>query len=154
VVNGFTDASVQQIPELNSLLVQTIDRVAGDQGLVLFNLDEQTVTGLPVPDGFTTVAPLNDGTTPCCLVTRKLIARTLKQGAASVVIYDLITGDIEPVPLPDGITSIGPPPAANGGGGAAANPPRLILSNSRANTVSAVAYNGNRQAGIIVVRVH
>jgi uncharacterized protein (TIGR03437 family) len=151
-VNGFTDASVQQIPELNSLLAQTIDRLAGDQGLILFNLDEQKTTNLPVPDGFTTVANLDDGATACCLVTRKLAGRALKQGGSSVAIYDLITGDVTVAPNPEGITSVGFPPAANPGGNAAPAG-SLIFANARANTISAVAYNGNRQAGIIVVRV-
>jgi hypothetical protein len=145
-VNGFVDATVLQIPELNSVLAQTIYKVAGDQGLILFNLDLQTATNLPVPDGFTTVAGVDDGASICCLVTRKIVGKALKQGGSSLVIYDLVTGDLTVVPNPEGITSIGP---ANGAAAAAG----LAFSNSRANTVSAVAYNGNRQAGIIVVRV-
>jgi uncharacterized protein (TIGR03437 family) len=47
------------------------------------------------------------------------------------------------------ISSAGPPP----GPGQGAAGPRLILANSRANTVSAVAYTNNRQVGIMVVRV-
>jgi uncharacterized protein (TIGR03437 family) len=150
-VNGFTDASVQQVPELNALLAQAIDKTAGDQGLVLFNLDLQTVTNLFVPDGFTTVAALNDGTTVCCLATRKLVGRALKTGGANVVVYDLVTGDITVVANPDGVTHFGPPPAANPTAAAAAG--LLMSGNARANTVNGVAYNGQRQAGIIVVRI-
>jgi hypothetical protein len=145
-VNGFTDASVQQIPEQNSLLAQSIDKTAGDQGLVLFNLDLHTAANLFVPDGFTTVTALNDGTTVCCLATRKLVGRALKSGAANVVIYDLVTGDITVVPNPNGVTHFGPPAAAN-------QPPGLFSANARANTVSGVAYNGAKQAGIMVVRI-
>lgn len=108
-VSGFTDATLQQIPEANSLLVQTISRLAGDEGFVLFNLDRQTVASLPLPDGFASVANLDDGATVCCLATHKLAARALKQGGSNGVIYDLVTGDVVVVANPDGVTSVGPP---------------------------------------------
>ncbi len=145
-VNGFSDATLQQIPELNSLFAQTTNRAAGDQGLLLYNLDLQTVTNLPVPDGFTTVAPLEDAGTVCCLATRKIVARALKQGASNLVIYDLISNELTVVPNPEGVTSFGPPQAAGTAG-------RLISANSSANTAYAVTYNGNRQTGIMVVRI-
>jgi hypothetical protein len=147
-VNGFTDATLQQIPDLNSLLVQTVSRAAGDQGLLLFNLDEQTVMHLPVPEGFTTVNNLGDAGTVCCLATRKLVGRAMRQGGSAIVIYDLLTNDIMVAPNPEGITSTGPPPGLAGVAAA-----RLILANSRANTVAAVAYSGGRQAGIMVIRI-
>jgi uncharacterized protein (TIGR03437 family) len=148
-VNGFSDASLQQVPELNSLLAQTVNRVAGDQGLLLFNLDRQTVTNLPVPEGFTSIAPLQDGAAICCLTTRKIIARALKQGGSNLVIYDLLSNELAVVPNPEGVTSFGPPPAPQ----AVGTPARLISANSRANTAYAVTYNGNRQTGIMVVRI-
>jgi hypothetical protein len=150
-VNAFVTGSLQEIPEINSLLVQTIDKAAGDQGFVLFNLDAGTVTNLPLPDGFVTVNNLADAGTPCCLATRKLVARALKAGGSSVVIYDLVTGDVVVVPNPDNVTSIGPP--AGAAATANANAARLVLANSQANTVSAVAYNGTRQVGIVVIRI-
>jgi hypothetical protein len=149
-VNAFGTATLQEIPEINSLLAQTIDKTAGDQGFVLFNLDAQTVSNLPLPDGFVTVTNLDDGTTVCCLATRKLVARALKAGGSSVVIYDLATGEVVVVPNPDNVTGIGPPA---GGGAQALTAARLVLANSQANTVSAVAYNANRQVGIIVIRI-
>jgi uncharacterized protein (TIGR03437 family) len=152
-VNAFVTATVQQIPEINSLLVQAIDKTAGDQGFVLFDLDAQTVTNLPLPDGFVTVNNLTDGASVCCLATRKLVARALKAGGSSVVMYDLVTGDVLVVPNPDNVTGIGPPPAANGGGAQAATAGRVVLANAQANTVSAVGYNGNRQVGIILIRI-
>jgi hypothetical protein len=154
-VNAFGTATLQQIPEMNALLAQSVDKIAGDQGFVLFNLDAQTVSNLPLPDGFVTVTNLDDGATVCCLATRKLVARALKAGGSSVVIYDLVTGDVVVAPNPDNVTGIGPPAATGNGGGAAAaaNPARLVLANSQANTVSAVAYNGNRQVGIIVIGI-
>jgi uncharacterized protein (TIGR03437 family) len=162
-LNGFSDASLQQIPQLNALFAQTIDKIPGDDGLILFNLDLQTVQNLAVPDGFTTVAALEDNGAVCCLATRKLLARALKQGGASLVIYDLLTNELAVAPNPEGVTSFGPPPAAaNAGGGAgnggagvnaAAAAARVVSSNPRANTAYAIAYNGNRQAGIMVVRI-
>ena len=152
VTGGFIDTTLQQIPEVNSLLAQSINRVAGDQGLVLINLELASVVNLPVPDGFTTVTPLSDGAAVCCLATRKLAARALKQGGSAVVIYDLITGDIAVPQNPDGVTSVGPP--ASQGAAPATMPDRLILANARANTIAAVAYNGHRQVGIVVIRVH
>jgi hypothetical protein len=207
-VSGFTDASLRKIPSVNSLLATTIDKIAGDQGLVLFNLDLQSAKALPVPAGFTAVEELDDGGTPCCLATRKLVARATKTGGSSLVIYDLNTNDILLVDNPQGITSIGPAPvqraAAGGGGGTTPTPPgggtpgtpggggggggttptppgggtpvppvtpvapggaglpaaqpavRVTAVNPRANTVAAVAYGGpqgNRQVGVIVVRI-
>jgi len=153
-LNGFTDSTLQQIPQLNALLAQTIDKTAGDEGLILFNLDLQTVQSLAVPDGFTTVAALEDNGAVCCLATRKLLARATKQGGASLVVYDLQTNELAVASNPDGVTSFGPPPGGGANAGAnAANAARVISSNARANTAYAVAYTGNRQVGIMVVRI-
>ena len=56
-VTAFTNATLLEIPEINSLLVQTFDKLAGDQGFVLFNLDAQTAKNLPLPEGFASVGP-------------------------------------------------------------------------------------------------
>jgi uncharacterized protein (TIGR03437 family) len=149
-VTAFTNGALQQLPETNSLLVQTIDRVAGDQGFVLFNLDAQTAANLPLPDGFVSVASLADGATVCCFATHKLIARAVKPGGSAAVIYDLVTGDVNVVTNPDNVTSIGPAAAP---AGAAVTAARVVLANAMANTISAVAYNGNRQVGIMVIRI-
>lgn len=146
-VTGFTDSSVQQIPNLVSLFAQNIGKTAGDDGFTLFDLNALTATALPVPDGYDTLAPLNDGTTVCCLATRKLVLRALKPGGSAVAIYDLSDGAMSLVEGPQGITSIGPAAAAAGANG------RLISANARANTVYAVAYRGPKQAGIIVIHV-
>ncbi|MCU1235332.1 MAG: hypothetical protein JWP63_3299, partial [Candidatus Solibacter sp.] len=103
----------------------------------------QTAANLPLPDGFATVASLADGTTVCCFATHKLIARAVKQGGSAAVIYDLVTGDVNVVTNPENVTSIGPP----------AGQSRVVLANAMANTISAVAYNGNRQVGIMVIRI-
>ena len=145
-VNAFVNATVHQIPEINALLAQSVDKAAGDQGFVLFNLDAQTVANLPLSDGFTTVANLDAGTVVCCLATRKVVARALQHGGSSAVICNLATGDVAVVANPDGVTGIGPPAAPGGGA-------RVVLTNAQANTVSAVAYANNRQVGIVVIRV-
>jgi uncharacterized protein (TIGR03437 family) len=146
-VKGFTDASVLQVPALVGLFAQNINKTAGDDGFSLFDLDAQTVTNIPVPDGYDTLAPLNDGATVCCLATRKLVLRALKQGGSAVAIYDLAAGTTTVVEGPQGVTSIGPATAAAGANG------RLVAANARANTVYAVAYRGAKQAGIIVIHV-
>jgi hypothetical protein len=137
-------------------------------------------------------------TTPCCLATRKLVARALRTGAAGIAVYNLVNNDVVAAPLPQGVTSIGQPvaaaqgggqtpgggqgpgggqipggqipggqipggqipggqlPGAGGEGGAPAVATvqgGLVSANVRANTVAAVAYNGARQVGIIVIRV-
>jgi len=56
-VTAFTNATLLEIPEINSPLVQTFDKLAGDQGFVLFNLDAQTAKNLPLPEGFASVGP-------------------------------------------------------------------------------------------------
>ncbi|MEO8370100.1 MAG: IPT/TIG domain-containing protein [Candidatus Solibacter sp.] len=150
-VTAFTSGTLQQIPEMNSLLVQTFDKVGGDQGFVLFNLDTQLAANLPLPEGFASVATLNDNGSVCCLATRKLISRAIKPGGSSVVVYQLGTGDVAVVPNPDNVTSLGPAVAANGAN--AANAARVVIANAQANTISAVAYNGNRQVGIVVIRI-
>jgi len=144
--SGFSNAVVQQVPQANWLQVQGIDKTAGDQGLVLFDLDQQTATNLFVPADYTTVGFLDDGATICCLTTRKLVARALKAGGSSMVVYNLATGDLTVVPSPAGVTSVGPPPGATTAAG-------RVFSNARANTVSAVAYAGQKQAGIIIIRI-
>ena len=145
-VTAFTNATILPIPEVNSLLVQTFDKLAGDQGFILFDLDAQTAGNLPLPDGFTSVASLNDGTTVCCLATRTLTARALKQGGSNVVVYRLDTGDVVVVSNPANVTNVGPPAGAAAGS-------RVVIANALANTVSAVAYINNRQAGILVIRI-
>ncbi|HEY1496257.1 MAG TPA: hypothetical protein VGF49_17015 [Candidatus Solibacter sp.] len=152
-VSAFTSATLQPIPENNSLLVQAIDKLAGDQGFVLFNLDTQTAASLPLPDGFASVTNLDDGNTVCCFATRKLIARAVKQGGSSAVIYDLVSGDVNVVANPGPVTSIGPPANPAPGNGGAVTAARLVLANARANTISAVAYTNNRQVGIMVIRI-
>jgi hypothetical protein len=151
-VTAFTSGTLLEIPEINSLLVATFDKLAGDQGFVLFNLDAQTAKNLPLPDGFASVANLNDGAAVCCLATRTLVARAVKQGGSNVVAYRLATGDVVVVPNPQNVTSVGPP-AASAAGANAVTAARVVIANAQANTISAVGYANNRQVGILVIRI-
>ncbi|MCL5745811.1 MAG: hypothetical protein M1541_18120, partial [Acidobacteria bacterium] len=149
----------------------TSGRVAGNAGVVLFDLAAAQVRVLPVPDGFAAISEV--GVFPA---TRKLVARGFLQGNAGsqLLIYDLNSGDLTGiVPNPDGVAFIGPRPAAavtppgpgtpgggagagGGGGGAAAalNAATLITANPKANTVSAVALDADgKQVGVVVARI-
>jgi hypothetical protein len=174
-VNGFTDASMRQVPEINSVLASATRTLAGDQGLLAFNLDQQTVSVLSVPDGYVTVSTLDDAGTPCCIATHKIVARAFKAGGTAIVMYNLTTNDVVLVPNPDGVVSIGALPRAAAGGGQGQVPPGqgqggqlpgaggagaavavapLVSANFNANTVSGVAFSADgKQAGIVVVRI-
>lgn len=157
-ISGFE--TLRPIRDLSMLVGAATDTVQGDQGLVLFDLDQAVSRALPVPVDFTTVSELG-----VLVTTRKMIGRAMRTGASELVIYDLMMGDIIPVPNPQGIASIGPPPRQQqqtpagpgtpqlpGGGQAAIS--RLMSVNQKANTVSAVGYNAaGRQVGVVVVRV-
>ena len=148
-VDGFQ--GLRPVPALSALLGPAVGRAAGDQGLVLFKLDEGAATVLPVPDGFNTVAELD-----VFLATRKLVARAVRPRGSQLVVYGLADGTLTVVPNPDGVASIGPVQAAqlpNPAGGAA-NLARLLAPNAKANTVAGVAYDAEgNQKGIVVVRV-
>ena len=123
---------------------------------------------LPTPEGFATVQLVN-----IFPVTRKLVARGVKADGAQLLVYDLVTGDLQIVANPPGVAWIGPPvvaaaapgagglpgvpggPGQAGGGGAQAmNAVQGLQGNTKANTVEAIAYNAARQqTGIAVLRV-
>jgi hypothetical protein len=174
-VSGFQ--GLQEIPALNLLIAAGQNRVAGDAGLVLFDLENQQVTTLPIPAGFASMALVD-----VFPASRKLVTRGIKTGAAGsqFLVYDLITRDLILVPNPDGIASVGPLPAqvagpgglppgglppgglppgggvgiGGGGAGAAAAAARLTAGNPKANTVSAVGLDeAGKQAGVVIVRI-
>jgi hypothetical protein len=201
-VSGFNVNGILRLADANALVATATRSVAGDQGLMYFNLDAQTATVLPVPEGFNRMATINDAGVPCCLSTRRLVARAFAGTAgAGVVIYDLANNDIALVPNPAGVTSIGQPAVAAGGGqqggggtggggtgGGGQTPPvttppvttppvttppgttpgagggtgqaaaavvagGLVASNDAANTVAAIAMDGDKQVGVVVIRV-
>ncbi|MCL4401431.1 MAG: hypothetical protein M1436_02025 [Acidobacteria bacterium] len=163
------------IPQISALSgAVTTGRVAGNAGLVLFDLAAAQARILPVPEGFAAITEA--GVFPA---TRKMVARGFLEGneGSQLLIYDLNTGDLTGiVPNPDGVAFIGPRPAAavtppvpgvpgapgasgggaGGAGGAAAglNVPTLLTTNPKANTVSAVALDaGGKQVGVVAVRI-
>ena len=112
--------------------------------------------------------------------SKKLVARGIRADGARLLMYDLVTGDLDMPANPPGVAYIGPPPvqAPNPGGGGAIlipgpgqpgpspgpgqQPPQQqvqmqtigLRANPRANTVEAIAYNADRQqVGIVVLRV-
>ena len=151
-VDGFQ--GLRPIPALSALVGPAASRAAGDQGLVVFKLDEGAATVLPVPDGFNTVAELD-----VFLATRKLVARAVRPRASQLVVYGLADGSLTVVPNPDGVVSVGPLPAGQAANpvpnqGGAANLARLLAANPKANTVAGVAYDADgNQKGIIVIRI-
>ncbi len=152
-IDGFQ--GLRPVPALSALVGPAVSRAAGDQGLVVFKLDEAAAAVLPVPEGFNTVAELD-----VFLATRKLVARAVRPRGSQLVVYGLADGSLTVVPNPDGVASIGPVPTAqapnpnpNPGGGAA-NLARLLAPNAKANTVAGVAYDAEgNQEGVIVVRI-
>lgn len=161
-LNAF--AQLQPVRDLNLLVgLGRARTVAGDGGLVAFDLDRAQGTVYNVPDGFATVQLLS--TFPA---TRKVVARGIRTGnsGANILIYDLATADVTVVPNPEGVAFVGNPPAqpgqpggggGGGGGGVPGQPqaPQVILRTTpRAQTVEAVTFSADRrQNGIVVIRV-
>jgi hypothetical protein len=167
-ISGFT-VPLQQIPDLNWLVSEATNRVRGDGGLIVFDLDNQVVTTLPLPDGFDSVAEQG-----IYLATRKVVALGQRNGGrgSAFVLYDLKNGNVSVVPNPQGVAFVGPRPTAAGGAGGGAPPGGagggalpggaaglagargLISANTNANTISAIGLDGaGRQVGIVVVRI-
>ena len=157
------------VKEMNALIGMGLNRVAGDAGFVVFDLERAEARSLPVPEGFARVEMTGIFTT-----TRKLVARGIKSGGAAsqYLIYDLVSGDLQMPDNPSGVVAVGgiTQQAGQGGGatpapGGTTPPPGgtpatpqaptvLQRANPRANTVAALAYSRDgRQAGVLVLRV-
>jgi hypothetical protein len=152
------------VREMNLLIGQ-----AAAAGFVVFDVESVQTRVLPTPDGFTNMQLLGVFTT-----TKKVVARGNRPDGSRLLIYDLVTGDLEIPANPPGVAYIGPPAqAAQPGGGQGPGPgqpgpgPGQIIqqpqqqaqviglrANPRANTVEAIAYNSDRQqVGVVVLRV-
>jgi len=155
-VSGFQ--GLQEASALNLLVGPAQNRVAGDAGLVLFDLENQGVSVIPIPSGF---AALN--LVDIFPATRKLVARGIKTGntGSQFLIYDLVNRDLILVPNPDGVTSVGAAAGPQVGPGQGGPPPgagaaitRITVPNRKANTVSAVGLDeAGKQVGVVVVRI-
>jgi hypothetical protein len=150
-VNNFSGGSL--VPSLNLLIAAANNRVQGDAGLIVFDLERAETKLLPTPEGlaainFIAVAP----------GLRKLIARGTLAGnsGAQLLVYDLVTGDLEIVPNPEGIAWLGPLPQTPPTPG---QPPQQQINvpirfNPKTNSVEALAFSADRrQRGIIIVRI-
>ena len=158
-IAGFS-AQLQQISDLNWLVTEATNRTPGDAGLILFDLDNQVVKPLPLPDGFDSVT-----TQGIYLATRKVVGLGVRSGGrgSAFIIYDLKSDNVTVVQNPAGIAFLGargpanrPPgaPGGPGGPGGAAALRGLISANTSANTISAVGLDAQgRQVGIVVVRI-
>ncbi|MCU0246621.1 MAG: IPT/TIG domain-containing protein [Bryobacter sp.] len=158
-ISGF--ANLQPVPALSSMVGIAVNRVAGDAGIVVFDLESVTPKVFPTPEGFATVNLLGLFTTQ-----RKLIARgILAQNAGSqLLVYDLDTGDLDIVPNPEGVAFLGTPPAqaqqppgGGGGGGGGQQQPQTNLpprASVRSGVVTAITYGEDRQPnGAVAFRI-
>ncbi|MFO0504843.1 MAG: hypothetical protein ACK527_21950 [Acidobacteriota bacterium] len=145
------------IPEMTLLVGQASaqgSNVAGGAGLVIFDIENQQARLLPTPAGFAAVQLL--ATFP---VTRKLLARGTRTDPAGsqLLLYDLVTGDLQILANPPGVNWVGQVPNAPGTPGQPPQPtaPPLQHFSPRSNAVHVLGYGANRQpAGMILVRVN
>lgn len=153
--NVATFGPLVPFPEMALLIAQATNRVAGDAGFAVFDLERAETRIFPTPEGFANVQLL--GILP---TTRKLVSRGNKPDGSSILVYDLLSGDLSVVPNPPGVAWMGAPPQQPPTPGAPRPPeaqapglaPRV---NAKANTVEMVTYDAaRRQTGVAVVRVH
>jgi len=176
-INGFSNIVPQ--PELSGLIAVATNRIAGDGGLVFFDLENERQILMPVPNGFVSVNFV--GVFPN---TRKVVGRAnrAENAGSQFVIYDLLSQDSVIVPNPEGVAFVGqlpaqapgggapgggggvPPgggmPPGGGGGGAGgpagqpAAPAQLQVISAKSGFVAAVAFNAQRQpVGVVAVRI-
>lgn len=127
----------------------------GDAGIAVFDLESATARLLPTPDGFAAVQILGIFES-----TRKVVARGNRSGntGSSILVYDLVSGDLFIPNVPASCTFAGVLPGAGGqgqgGGGGQAQPAvNLTLLNAKANTVIAGCFDTNRRlTGFLYIR--
>ena len=152
---------VTPVPALNGLVATAISsRVAGDGGLVYFNLETEKTTVFPVPEGFQTVTLIG-----IFQNTRKMIARGNKANGNQYLIYDLVTGNLIQPPNPDGVAYVGVLPAVAGPPGPPGQPPpggggqpqvqvQWQVVSQKSNTIVALGYDAARNpVGIVAIKV-
>jgi uncharacterized protein (TIGR03437 family) len=148
-VNAFSNAV--RIPALNLIVAPANNRIVGDAGIILFDLERTESKLLPTPEGFASINYL--GLLPSI---RRLVARGVRTGGAGtqILVYNLENGDLEIIPNPEGVNWIGSPIVQQQPGQqpAVQIPARL---NAKANSVEAIAFGEDRrQKGVIVIRVN
>jgi uncharacterized protein (TIGR03437 family) len=156
-VTGF--AGILAVPQLSSLIAVATNRVAGDAGLVLFDLEAEQQRLLPVPEGFQTIQFVGVFTN-----TRKLVARGNKPNneGSQYLIYDLTNGDLVMPPNPPGVTFVGALPAqAPGPGGQPGGPgqpaqqaAQFQAVSPKSNFIAAIGFDASRNpVGLLALRV-
>jgi uncharacterized protein (TIGR03437 family) len=156
-----TFIGLNPIPELNLLVGTTRNRVVGDAGLVVFDLERTETRILATPEGFNTVNLI--GLFPA---TRKLLARGNRENGSVYLVYDLLTSDLDIVPNPSGVAWVGNVPAAPATPGQPGQPtqpgqpaaqvPTTPMQRPQAssNSITSIGYGPDRQpAGVLVVRL-
>ncbi len=151
-----TFTNITPIPEMTLLVAQANaqgSNVIGGAGLVIFDIENQQARLLPTPAGFAAVQLLN--TFP---VTRKLLARGTRTDpvGSQLLLYDMVTGDLQILPNPEGVAWVGQVPnVPTPGQPPQPQPPALQQFSPRSNAVHVMGYRANRQpAGMILVRVN
>lgn len=175
-VAGFS--ATAPLSAMNGVVALATNRLPGDAGLVIFDLDAGQARLSPVPDGFQTISllggggagfggagALGGGAVPNVTgsaegffpATRKFAVRGNRSSGSQMILFDVITGNTQAVPNPDGVAYVGTAasagaPAGGGAGTPAAGP--VIRANARANSIAALGFNSDRKpVGIVVVRV-
>lgn len=144
---------ITPVAGMNALVGLAMNRAAGDEGLLFFDLEEDTVRLLPTPEGFASV-----NTVAVFPITRKLVARGVKpnNGGTQYLVYDLLTGDVHMPPNPPGVVWVGtaPRPPAQPGQPAPPAVPMLEDISPRANMIAAMGYDAERrQIGVFTLRI-
>lgn len=148
---------VRPLPDTNLLVGVARNVVAGDAGLVLFDLDRADASLLPPPEGFTGIQI--QGFLPG---VRKIVTRGTLDGSGNtqIVLFDYkdpATPDVTVVPNPPGVRWVGnaPPERPQPGQPAPAPGPLLLLIQPRTNAIATVGYGQDRaQRGVIVIRAN
>ncbi len=151
-------AALRPIPAMGLMLALGQNRVAGDQGMVVFDLDNAETRILPVPEGFAAIQLVDIMT-----ASRKVVARGTKTGnsGSQYLIYDLMTKDLMLAPNPAGVAWVGAVPNAattpgGGGGGGGQQQTQAVFQDSspKSNSVAAIGFDADRNAlGVVLVRV-
>lgn len=149
-VNYFSGGT--RIPALNLVVAQANNRVPGDAGLVLFDLERTEARLLPTPEGFVSMNYL--GLLPSI---RRVVARGIKTGnsGSQMLVYNLENGDLEVIVNPEGVAFIGSPPQQQPVPGQQPVVNLPVRVNQKANTVEAIVFGEDRrQRGVVVIRVN
>ncbi len=142
-----------RVPALNLIVAQANNRINGDAGLILFDLERTESRLLPTPEGFAAVNFL--GVLPSI---RRVVARGTRTGNAGtqILVYNLENGDLEIVPNPEGIAWIGSPIVQQQPGQPGQQVVNLpVRLNQKANSVEAIVFGEDRrQKGVVVIGVN